>query len=121
MVFKINGVDITPYIKFQGLKWSRNDVEAASAGRTQSGRMERDRVAIKYRFDISCRPLTASEQATLLSLIEPVYITVTYTDPTTNTTKTGEFYSNNIPSTFCITDSNGDEWWMGLTFPVIEA
>lgn len=120
MTFAINGVDITPYIKFQGLKWSRNDVEAANAGRTQDGTMQRDRVAIKYRFDVSCRPLTASEQATVLSLINPVYINVTYTDPLTNSTKTGQFYSNNIPSTFCIKDSRNQDWWTGLTFPVIE-
>ena len=120
MVFSINGVDITPYIAFSGLKWSRNDVEAASAGRLQTGEMQRDRVAIKYRFDVTCRPLTAEEQAFVLTLIEPVYISVAYTDPTTNTVKSGQFYSNNIPSTFCIIDSKGVEWWNGLVFPVIE-
>ena len=120
MVFAINGVDITPYIAFGGMKWSRNDVEAASAGRNQQGQMQRDRIAIKYRFDITCRPLTAQEQATILSLINPVYISVTYTDPLTNSTKSGQFYSNNIPSTFCIRHSNGTEWWNGLAFPVIE-
>lgn len=120
MVFSIGGVDITPYIAFGGLKWSRNDVEAANAGRLQSGEMQRDRVAIKYRFDVTCRPLTATEQAEILTLIEPVYISVTYTDPTTNTIKSGLFYSNNIPSTFCIRHPDGTEWWNGLAFPVIE-
>ena len=120
MVFTINGVDMTPYIAHGGLKWSRNDVEAASAGRTQQGDMQRDRLSIKYRFDVTCRPLTADEQATVLSTIEPVYITLTYTDPTTNSVRTGQFYSNNIPSTFCIIDRRGVEWWTGLAFPVIE-
>ena len=120
MVFKIGGVDITPYIAFGGLKWSRNDVEAANAGRMQNGEMQRDRVAIKYRFDITCRPLTAAEQATVLRLINPEYITVQYTDPLTNTTKTGTFYSNNIPSTFAIHYKNGTEYWSGLAFPVIQ-
>lgn len=120
MVFSINGVDITPYIAFGGIKWSRNDVEAANAGRMQDGTMQRDRVAIKYRFDVTCRPVTAEEQATILSLIEPETITVEYTDPTTNTTKSGTFYSNNIPSTFMIRHPNGTEYWTGLAFPVIE-
>ena len=120
MVFKINNVDITPYIAFGGLKWSRNDVEAANAGRMQDGSMQRDRVAIKYRWDVTCRPLTAAEQAIVLSLINPVYITATFTDPVTNTTRTSTCYSNNIPSTYCIQHSNGTEWWNGLAFPVIE-
>ena len=120
MTFAINGVDITPYIKYQGIKWSRNDVEAANAGRMQDGTMQRDRVAIKYRWDVSCRPLTAAEQATVLSLINPVYITCTFTDPVTNTTRTATCYSNNIPSTYCIKDSRNRDWWMGLAFPVIE-
>ena len=124
MVFSINGVDITPYIKYQGLKWSRNDVEAANAGRMQNGEMQRDRVAIKYRFDVSCRPLTADEQATVLSLINSEFVSLTYTNPLTNTTTTGIFYSNNIPSTFMIRKKHSNntytEYWTGLTFPLIE-
>ena len=120
MTFSINGTDITPYIAFGGLKWSRNDVEAANAGRMQDGTMQRDRVAIKYRWDVTCRPLTAEEQAIILSLIEPVYVSVTYTDPTTNTTQTETYYSNNIPSTFAVRHPNGTEWWTGLAFPLIQ-
>lgn len=115
-----NWIDITPYIAFGGLKWSRNDVEAANAGRMQNGDMQRDRVAIKYRWDVTCRPVTAAEQAMLLTLIEPEYVTVTYTDPTTNATATETYYSNNIPSTFCIRHPNGTEWWTGLAFPLVQ-
>ena len=112
--------DITPYIAFGGLKWSRNDVEAANAGRMQDGTMERDRVAIKYRFDITCRPLTADEQAFILTLINPVFVEVQYTDPLTNTTTSDSYYSNNIPSTFAIRHPDGTEWWTGLAFPLIQ-
>ena len=120
MVFTIGGVDITPYIAHGGIKWSFNAVSAANAGRMQDGTMLVDRIAVKYRWDITCRPLTASEQATLLQLIQPEYITVTATDPLTNTTKTAECYSNNFPSTYLIQSPNGEELWSGLAFPVIE-
>ena len=125
MVFQIqdsggNWVDITPYIAFGGLKWSRNDVEAANAGRMQNGEMQRDRVAIKYRWDVTCHPLTATEQARVLQLIQPEYVNVRYTDPYYNSTKTGVYYSNNIPSTFCIRYKNGTEYWNGLAFPLIQ-
>lgn len=120
MVFKIGGVDITPYIAFGGIKWSRNDVDGANAGRMQNGEMMRDRIATKYRWDITCKPLTAAEQSRILQLIQPEYISVTYTDPLTNTTKSGRFYSNNFPSTFLIRRTDGTEYWSGLAFPVIE-
>ena len=120
MVFMINGVDITPYIAFGGIRWSRNDVEAANAGRTQEGYMQRDRISTKYRWDITCRPLKADELATVLNLIQPVYIDVTYTDPLTNSTTTSQYYSNNFPATFCIMNRDGTEWWNGLAFPVIQ-
>ena len=125
MVFQIadsngNWVDITPYIAFNGLKWSRNDVEAANAGRMQNGDMQRDRVAIKYRWDVTCRPVTGAEQSLILTLIEPVYVSVKYLDPTTNTIQTATYYSNNIPSTFAIHQPNGTEIWTGLAFPLVQ-
>ena len=126
MVFKImnsNGVyvDIMPYIASGGIKWSRNDVDGPNAGRMQNGYMQRDRVATKYRWDITCRPLTAAEQAIVLQLIEPQYIMVQYTDPLNNVTVANYCYSNNFPSTYLIKGSDGQDYWTGLAFPVIQA
>lgn len=125
MVFEIMDtggtfVDIMPYIAYNGIKWSRNDVDAANAGRNQQGNMVRDRISTKYRWDITCHPLTAEEQSVLLQLIQPEYITVRYTDPLTNEVTRGSYYSNNFPSTFLISNERGDEYWTGLAFPVIQ-
>lgn len=120
MIFRVGGVDITPYIAFGGLKWSRNDVDGPNAGRTQDGTMQRDRVAIKYRWDITCRPLTATEQSLILGLIEPEFVVVDYTDPLDNTVKFDMYYSNNFPSTFCIIRRGGTEVWQGLAFPLVQ-
>lgn len=47
-----NFIDLTPYIAFEGLKWSRNDIDAQNSGRdTQDGLMHRKRVAQKARLD----------------------------------------------------------------------
>lgn len=119
MTLRIDGVDITPYIAFGGVKWSRNDVDGPNAGRSQDGTMQRDRISTKYRFDITCKPLTAAEQAIVLQAIQPEYVIVEYTDPLDNTVKMAQFYSNNFPSTFCIMRDNGDEIWNGLAFPLI--
>jgi len=121
MTFIVNGVDITPYIAHGGVKWSRNDVDGPNAGRMlENGDMDRDRVSTKYRWDITCRPLTAAEQAIVLTAIEPVFVPVTTIDPQTNTTSTFTCYANNFPSTYMIEDANGNEWWTGLAFPLIQ-
>lgn len=133
---KVDGVDITPYIAYQGVSWSRNDVDGPNAGRTMSGLMIRDRVATKIRLDITCKPLKLDELRTLLNLILPVYVTVTYDDPMQGTvTKT--MYANNNKAQFlfkrvqeypewyyiCHGETpppNETEYWANITFPLIE-
>lgn len=120
MILEISGVDITPYIAYQGVKWQRSDVDGPNAGRTAQGTLIRDRRAIKYRVDVTCRPLTLAEAAKVLQLIKPEYVSVTYTDPEAGGTVTRKMYSNNIPAQFCIKRRDGTELWSGITFPLIE-
>lgn len=120
MVFEINGLDMKPYIANQGLQWTREDLEGANAGRGSiDGTMYRDRRAIKYRFDITCRPLLDTELSLVLQAINPEYITVRFTDPLDLTVKTKTFYSNNVPASFLMRIGS-KEYWSGLNFPVIE-
>ena len=119
MTLQINGVDITPYIKYQGFKWTRNDVDGPDAGRTMDALMHRERVATKIRLDISCKPLLTEEASIVLNAIWPEYVTVTYLDPMTGlTTKT--MYSNNNPAAYCISKGDGREYWQGIEFPLVE-
>ena len=118
MVFKINNVDIMPYIAAGGLKWSHSDISGSNKMTMQNGLTNRDRIASKYKWQISCKPLTAEDQATVLSLIAPEYVTVQYTDPQTNTLQTGTFYSDSYPSTYLIKRADGTEYWGGLAFPL---
>ena len=130
----IDGVDITPYIAYQGVQWSRNDVDGPNAGRTMSGLMIRDRVATKIRLDITCRPLKTDELRTLLNLIYPEFVTVVYEDPMQGlVSKT--MYANNNKAQFlqkyepeetdcqwiCGKDPGEPyERWFNITFPLVE-
>lgn len=118
----IDGVDITPYIAYQGVNWSRHDVDGPSTGRTMSGLMVRDRVATKIRLDITCRPLKNDELRTLLNLVLPVFVSVTYDDPMEGVvTKT--MYANNNEAQFLIKrplESGSIEYWSNVKFPLIE-
>lgn len=115
----IDGTDITPYIKYQGVKWTRSDIDGPNAGRTLSGLMVRDRVATKIRLDITCRPITSDQLRILLNLIYPEFVTVTYDDPMLGVvTKT--MYSNNNSSEFLLLRKSGVEWWHNISFPLVE-
>ena len=116
MILRIDGVDMMPYIRQKGIKWTRSDLDGPNAGRTMDGTMHRDRITGKVRLDITCLPLTSEEAATVLSAIYPEYIQVEYTDPMEGTvTKT--MYANNIPATYIDTST---DLWEGIVFPLIE-
>ena len=111
--------DLSAYIAFGGLKWSRNDIDASEAGRDQAGLLHRARVALKVRLDVTCRPMTETEVTTVLQAIQPEWLQVQYFDPQSGATATKKMYSNNIPATFCIRH-NTTNWWTGISFPLVE-
>ena len=119
MILKIDGVDITPYIAYGGVKWQRSDVDGTDAGRDLNGDLRRNRVSTKRRLDITCRPLKHEEARIVLTAIMPEWVSVNYTDP-----QAGEItltmYANNNPASFLMREKNGVEWWTGITFPLIE-
>lgn len=120
MTVKIDGVDITNYIAYQGFKWQRNDVDSSDTGRTLDGMLQRTRVATKVRLDITCRPLLSEEASTVLTAIIPVWVEVSYHDPQLGGNVTKTMYSNNNPASYCIRQPDGREYWNGITFPLIE-
>lgn len=119
MILTVNGVDIVPFIAEKGIKWTRSDIEAPNTGRTLDGTMQRGRVASKIRLDITCKPLSASDLATVMNAIYPVFVTVRYSDPLYGT-RIVTMYSNNTPASYLMQRPNGEEYWSGITFPLIE-
>lgn len=118
--FKIDGVDIAPIIKYKGIKWTRNDIDSANAGRDLSGKMNRGRVTSKIKIEITCLPLNQEKAQALLNLIDPEYVLVDYYDPKLGERTGVEFYSNNVPATFGIVKSDGSFEWDDISFPLVE-
>ena len=116
----IDGVDITDYIAFQGLKRGRSDIDSPNAGRTLDGVMHRGRVATKLRWDVTCRPLKDAELTTIENLLMPEYITVTVIGDPHYGTWQRRCYSNNTSAEYLIRKPNGTQYWAGITFPLIE-
>ena len=119
MRISIDGLDITDYINYQGIKWGRNDVDGPNAGRNLSGTMIRDRVATKIRLDIECHPLTEADHRDLMNAILPETVTVNYDDPMYGSVSK-IMYSNNNDSEHCVVTEDGVEYWHNIHFPLIE-
>ena len=121
MVFTVNGVDLAPYIAKEGFQWTRNDVDGPNAGRSlDNAYMIRDRVAVKRKLNVTCRPLTTAEIKVVLNAILPEFVTVKYTDPMAGGTVTKQMYSNNVPASFLLAHRSGVDYWGGVTFPLVE-
>ena len=119
MIFTVGGVNFLPYILDSGLEYTRNAVDGPNAGRTASGTMIRDYLTDKLTWKGKCRPLTSAELATILTVLQPERVSVTYTDPATGSAVTGWFYSSTVPATLLRTDGTTDQW-AGLTFTLVE-
>ena len=112
--------DITPWIGFQGLTFSRNDVDSSNAGRDMSGYMHRGRVAVKEKMNVQTIQLTRAQSSKLQSLLYPATISVRVNPyPRTNASHVMSMYSNNVKITYTIHCVNGDDL-ESLTFPLIE-
>lgn len=120
LFIEIDGIDITPYIAYGGLSMRREDVDGPDAGRDLNAELHRNRVATKYRFDVTCRPLYDDELGKILQLIKPEFVNVRYYHPEMQSIVTRTMYSNNVSITYQQIYKNGRELWGGITFPLIE-
>lgn len=112
--------DITPWIAWQGLTFSRNDVDSPNAGRDMGGLMHRGRVGVKEKMNIQTIQLTKSQCNKLYSLLYPETISVSVNPhPETNSEKVMSMYSNNVSTKYIIARASGEEL-KSMSFPLIE-
>ena len=113
-------MSIVPYIKYQGIKYSRNDVDGSNAGRTISNAlMIRDRLATKAKWNIETIPITSDIAEMIESLLMPEFFNVRTDYGTPGVSNTYEVYSNNVNRTPVIWRDNGT-YYVTLSFPIVE-
>ena len=87
-LISINGVELpTPSEYSVGIQ------DISQGGRNAKGDMIIERIATKRKIELSWKVMDATELASLLNKVSPVFFTVNYIDPQENTMKTGTFYS----------------------------
>lgn len=109
-------VDITPYVKYQGFEGSRNDVDGVNAGRVISNAlMTRDRLATKYKWNITTIPLDNDTAKMIEELLMPEFFRIR-TDYFSDLTQY-ECYSNNVVKTYVIYKGYD---MVKLSFPIVQ-
>ena len=111
-------VDITKYTKFQGIEGSRNDVDGSEAGRViQNALLYRERLATKYKWNITTVPIPSTTAKMIESVLMPEYIQVR-TDYYSSSVQTYECYSNNVTKAYII--NKGYDYLVKLSFPIVQ-
>lgn len=119
--FKINGVEMLPYIEAGGLKFTYNDIDAPNSGRTLDGLMHRGRVCTKTKIEIKYLPLSTEEARTVLNAISSEYVSVSTNIDPMNGVRAYEMYNSTRPSTcWVVSKKTGIGKWQDLTASLIE-
>jgi len=79
--------------------WSKQDLSADGAGRVESGRMLKKRIAKVDRLDLEWSYITRSEAATVLQAFDSEYILVEYLDAKSGAWVTKHFYTGDMTAT----------------------
>lgn len=120
LTFKIDGVEYVHLIKAKGLKWSRNDMDDGAERVIDDARMQRNRIAVKGKFEIQLRPVADVELASICTAVAPEYIDITYLDPATNKVVTRQYYGSTISAAVAFVDEVGTVKYDNCSFNLIE-
>lgn len=119
-IFKINNRDYAKYIAEDGLKPTRNDLDADGSGRNiLNGLMYRKRIATKLKWTVSFNRLDADTMNAIETAMAPEYVSITLLEPNGNRYVERTYYCSTINNG--VQRQIGDEtYYDGVTFDIIE-
>lgn len=96
-IFKLNGHDYTKYLAEEGLKPSKNDLDADGSGRNLlDGLMYRSRIATKVKWTVSFLRLDEEVMAQLEADMDSDYVKITMLDAKVNRYVERSYYCSTI-------------------------
>lgn len=98
--------------------WAKQDLSAPDAGRVESGRMLKKRIAKVDRLDLEWSYITRSEAATVLQAFDSEYILVEYLDAKLGDWRTEHFYTGDMTATGWTPHLDR---WAKVSLPIIRA
>lgn len=115
-LIKVNNVEIpSPTM----VEWRLSDISDSAAGRTEDTIMHKNRIGQKWSADLTWTNPTAEETAMILTMFDPEYFDVTFTNPKTNSINTRVFYrgDSSIPVKLW---RSGEKVYSSISFSIIE-
>lgn len=98
--------------------WSKQDLSADGAGRVESGRMIKKRIAKADRMDLEWSYITRTEAATVLQAFDSEYVLVEYLDAKSGAWVEKHFYTGDMKVSGWIPHLDK---WESVTLPIIRA
>nr|DAE14251.1 MAG TPA: hypothetical protein [Siphoviridae sp. ct0uL16] len=119
-IFKVNGHDYTKYLAEDGLKPSRNDLDADGSGRNLlDGLMVRSRITSKKKWTVTFILMGESIASQLLNDMWPQYVSITMLDAKENRYIEREYYCSTINEGIQ-RYIGGQTMYDGITFNITE-
>lgn len=118
MIIKINGQEIAAYpATFLVTTLDLDDGETSV--RTADGTLNRDRITVKRKIEMSFGGLEWGKVSAILQSIQDEFFEVYYPDPMTGRYETKTFYSGDRPATIAVARED-TIIWEGLKLSLIE-
>lgn len=119
MELKINGVSIAAFPSQLTIGIYDLD-DADSSVRGSDGTLNRDRIAVKRKLEMSWNALEWEEVSSVLSAVKNVFFDVYYPDPESGTYETKTFYVGDRTMPVAIARADGSIVWLGMSLSLIE-
>lgn len=116
---RLNGRDITRYIAAEGFNLSENDLDSPKSGRTLSGLMHRGKVAEKMKAEIKFVPVRKEVVDWVMPIIRNQYFTCE-TDLFAGGRMILEMYNSTRKYGVAVIDIDGEVWYTGVSFNIIQ-
>lgn len=110
----VDGAAIPSPSSFQ---WEREDLSDSSAGRTEDGKMHKNRIGNKVAVSLSWNNISTAKASQILNAFEPEYVNVRYLDPEIGGYTTKTFYVGNRTAPMYNSQLG---LWSNVSFKIIE-
>ena len=94
--------------------------ELSKSERNANGLLIKERIAFKRKLNMSWAYLTAADASSLLSRLNPSFVSVVYPDPETNINQTGTFYAGSKSNGGVLYQGGKMTGWRNITINLIE-
>lgn len=99
--------------------WGLQDISNSEAGRDQTAKMYKNRIAQKVKINLSWNGVRPDKIKTILQAFQPEYVMVEYFDPLEGEVVTKEFYTGDKTAPVHIW-SGSNQLYTNVSFNIIE-